>query len=180
MTTAKITAKKKLKKKAANRSVRKTRRAAVAKLIHRIDAGDERDAEILMSAHQAMFLLDEEESVNRRELWTQRLKDAVAPALVKILNKAPDGTKLAASHVVAKLVDAPGEHALKGKRYEYGKMVLETLGTLRLGKIQADVATGPDYEITSEVWLRALADLRPLFEEVITKRLEQHAKEAHA
>jgi hypothetical protein len=47
---------------------------------------------------------------------------------------------------------------VKGKRYEYGKMVIETLGTIRLGKIQAEVETGPGYQITSEVWLRALAD----------------------
>ncbi len=180
MTTSRNTPKKKTGKKASNRSVRKARRAAVAKAIDRIEAADERDAEIVKLAHQAMLLLEEEESVARCELWRQRLKDAVTPALEKMVNKAPDGMKLAASHVVAKLVDAPGEHALKGKRYEYGKMVIETLGTIRLGKIQAEVETGPDYQITSEVWLRALTDIGPAFEDLIKKHLEQHTKEAHA
>ncbi|MHC4714110.1 MAG: hypothetical protein ACYTAN_12705 [Planctomycetota bacterium] len=167
----------KIRKAKRKVSLRAERRASVLKLVDQLKGEDKAGQNMLQMAHQAMLLVEEEDTERRRQKWTDRLKAAVTPALEDILASGSKGEKLQASHVVARLVDSTGEHQVKGKRFEYGAMVVDTLGDLGVGKLQAQVDTGGD-EITSERWLRVLADLQPVFKEAIERQVREALKAA--
>jgi hypothetical protein len=170
--------KKKTKPRAkVRRSPRARRRATVVKLVEGIEGEDAGHVERLRLAAQAMAQLLAEGNLERRDKWKSRIKTALAPTMEELLTTGSRAEKLQAGHLAARLIDPSGEHLFDAKRAEYGSTIIESLSSVDLGKLQAQVDTGGD-EITSERWLRVLADMQPVFKEAVDRAVAEALKAA--
>ena len=61
--------------------------------------------------------------------------------------------------------------------HDYGSTIIESLSSVDLGKLQAQVDTGGE-EITSERWLRVLAEMQPVFKEAVDRAVAEALKAA--
>ncbi|MHC4717833.1 MAG: hypothetical protein ACYS5V_12745 [Planctomycetota bacterium] len=164
--------KKKKRKAAPRRSPRAKRRATLVKTIDAIEGRDADQVEALRLGAQAMAQMLAEENLERRDRWLNRLKEALLPCLEDLMATGARHEKQQAANLASRLVDRPGEHLWDARRAEYGCGVVQKMVDLRVAKLQAQVDTGGD-EITSERWLRVLADLQPVFKEAIERQVRE-------